>query len=164
MQKQAVISHIITSHYFVPLMKENKKGLIIEITDGVDYEYRGGFYYSLAKVSNIHMAQAMAVDLRDNNITSVALTPGYLRSEAMLEHFGVSEENWMDAVRKDKHFIASESPFYIGEAIKHLALDPNVRRFNGKTLSTWGLSEIYNFKDIDETQPHWGNYFKKHMK
>ncbi|WP_257352059.1 SDR family oxidoreductase [Pseudalkalibacillus decolorationis] len=163
MHKQAVLAHIITSHYAVPLMKRNNKGLIIEITDGVDYKYRGNFYYSLAKISNIHMAHAMAEDLKDYNITSLALTPGFLRSEAMLDHFGVSENNWKEGAKVEKHFIASETPFYIGEALKQLALDPNVRRFNGKTLSTWGLSEIYHFKDIDGNQPHWGNYYKKYV-
>lgn len=85
-QKQAVQSHIITAHYSIPLFRENKGGLIIEITDGVDYKPRGNFYYSLAKISNIHMAQAMAQDLKDYNIVSIAVTPGFLRSEAMLEH------------------------------------------------------------------------------
>ncbi|WP_416150307.1 SDR family oxidoreductase [Salipaludibacillus sp. HK11] len=161
--QQAVHAHIITSHYAVPLMKKNNTGLIVEITDGTDYTYRGNFYYSLAKVSNIHMAKAMAEDLKEYNITSLALTPGFLRSEAMLEHFGVREENWKEGVKVDKHFIASETPFYIGEALKHLALDSDVSRFNGKTLSTWELSDIYGFKDIDGRQPHWGNYFKTHV-
>ncbi|MFD2924049.1 SDR family oxidoreductase [Halobacillus naozhouensis] len=164
LHKQAVLSHIITSHYAVPLMKKNNKGLIIEITDGTDYQYRGNFYYSLAKISNIHMAYATAQDLKDYNITSIALTPGFLRSEAMLELFGVTEDNWEEGAKVEPHFIASETPFYIGEALKHLALDPQVRRFNGKTLSTWGLSEIYDFKDIDGTQPHWGNYYEEHVK
>ncbi|MBH0231434.1 SDR family oxidoreductase [Halobacillus yeomjeoni] len=163
MQKQAVHAHLITAHYAVPLMKKNNSGLIVEITDGIDYEYRGNFYYSLAKISNIHMAKAMAEDLKDYKITSIALTPGFLRSEAMLDHFGVTEENWMEGTKTDQHFIASESPFYIGEALKHLACDPDVRRFNGSALSTWELSEVYNFKDIDGRQPHWGKYFKEHV-
>lgn len=162
-QKQAVQSHIITSHYGVPLMKKNNKGLIIEITDGTNYTYRGNFYYSLAKISNIHMAQAMADDLKNHKITSVAVTPGFLRSEAMLELFGVTEENWQEGAKVEKHFIASETPFYIGEAIKHLALDTDVNRFTGNVLSSWQLSEIYNFTDIDGTQPHWGNYFDENV-
>lgn len=163
MQKQAVHAHIITSHFALPLMKKNNKGLVVEITDGTDYNYRGNFYYSLAKISNIHMAKALAQDLKEYNITSIALTPGFLRSEAMLDFFGVTEENWKEGVKVDKHFIASETPYYIGEALKHLALDPDVHRFNGKTLSTWELSDIYNFKDADGTQPHWGNYFREHV-
>ncbi|WP_281974339.1 SDR family oxidoreductase [Halobacillus litoralis] len=163
MQRQAVQAHFITSHFALPLMKKKNAGLIVEITDGVDSEYRGNFYYSLAKISNIHMAKAMAEDLKDYNITSIALTPGFLRSEAMLELFGVTEENWKDGVKEEKHFIASETPFYIGEALKYLALDPDVRRFNGKTLSTWELSDVYGFKDVDGTQPHWGNYYKENV-
>ncbi|MCP3027688.1 SDR family oxidoreductase [Halobacillus sp. A5] len=163
MQKQAVQAHFITSHYAVPLMKKKNKGLIVEITDGTDFKYRGNFYYSLAKISNIHMAKAIAEDLKDYNITSIALTPGFLRSEAMLELFGVTEENWKEGAKVEEHFIASETPFYIGEALKHLALDQDVHRFNGRTLSTWELSDIYGFKDVDGTQPHWGNYYKKHV-
>ncbi len=163
-QKQAVLSHIITAHYSIPLFKANNGGLIIEITDGVDYKPRGNFYYSLAKISNIHIAQAMAEDLRDDNIISLAVTPGFLRSEAMLEHFGVSEENWKDGAKVDPHFIASETPFYIGNAIQCLASDPNIAERTGGVYSTWELSEIYGFTDVDGTQPHWGNYFKNHVK
>ncbi|UOQ46361.1 SDR family oxidoreductase [Halobacillus salinarum] len=161
--KQAVQAHILTSHYALPLMKQNNAGLIVEITDGVDYEYRGNFYYSLAKVSNIHMAKAMSEDLKAYNITSIALTPGFIRSEYMLDLFGVTEENWQEGAKVEKHFIASETPFYIGEALKQLALDKDVQRFNGRTLSTWELSEIYGFKDADGRQPHWGNYYKNHV-
>jgi len=149
MQKQAVQSHIITAHYSIPLFKENKGGLIIEITDGIDYKPRGNFYYSLAKISNIHMAQAMAQDLKDYNIISIAVTPGFLRSEAMLEHFGVTEENWKEGAKVDPHIIASETPFYIGEAIKCLALDPSLADKTGGIFSTWELSEEYGFKDVD---------------
>ncbi|WP_064093320.1 SDR family oxidoreductase [Rossellomorea aquimaris] len=164
MQKQAVESHIMTAHYSIPLFKENNGGLIIEITDGVDYKPRGNFYYSLAKISNIHIAQAMAEDLKDSRITSLAVTPGFLRSEAMLELFGVTEENWKEGAKVDPHFIASESPYYIGEAIRCLASDPEIFNKTGGVYSTWELSELYGFKDIDGTQPHWGNYFKENVK
>ncbi|MEW9502635.1 SDR family oxidoreductase [Jeotgalibacillus marinus] len=162
-QKQAVQSHIVTAHYSIPLFRENKKGLIIEITDGVDYKPRGNFYYSLAKISNIHMAQAMAQDLKDFNITAIAVTPGFLRSEAMLEYFGVTEENWKEGAKDDPHFIASETPSYIGEAIKCLASDPKIASKTGGVYSTWELSEVYGFKDIDGTQPHWGKYYKNNV-
>ncbi|WP_113929998.1 SDR family oxidoreductase [Bacillus sp. P14.5] len=163
MQKQAVESHIITAHHSIPLLKENGRGLIVEITDGVDYKPRGNFYYSLAKISNIHIAQAMAEDLKDDGITVIAVTPGFLRSEAMLELFGVTEENWKEGAKKDPHFIASESPNYIGEAISCLASDPDIHRKTGGVFRTWELSEEYGFKDIDGTQPHWGHYFKEHV-
>lgn len=164
MQKQAVHSHIITSHYSIPLFKENNGGLIIEITDGIDYEPRGNFYYSLAKISTIHMAQAMAMDLKEYNIVVIAVTPGFLRSEAMLESFGVTEENWREATKIDPHFIASETPFYIGEAIRCLASDPHIAKKTGGVYNTWELSEEYAFKDADGSQPHWGNYFMKNVK
>ena len=163
-QKQAVQSHIITSHYSIPLFKVNKGGLIIEITDGIDYQPRGNFYYSLAKISNIHMAQSMAQDLKEFNIASIAVTAGFLRSEAMLEQFGVTEEHWQEGAKIDPHFIASESPLYIGEAIKSLALDPTIADKTGQIFSTWELSEIYGFRDSDGTQPHWGDYFENTVK
>lgn len=162
--QQAVQSHIITSHYAIPLLKKAPQGIMIEITDGTDYSYRGNFYYSLAKISNIHMAQALAIDLKEDSIIALAVTPGFLRSEAMLDLFQVTEDNWQDGVKSDKHFIASETPFYIGKAIRHLATDPDVSRFSGKTLSTWQLSDIYNFTDRDGSKPHWGNYYHKHIK
>ncbi|MGG2065646.1 SDR family oxidoreductase [Bacillus sp. S14(2024)] len=162
-QTTAVHSHMITSHYGVPLMVKNKKGLVIEITDGVDYEYRGNLYYSLAKISTIHLAQAMAKDLAPYNITSVAVSPGFLRSEAMLELFGVTEENWQEGAKKDPHFIASETPFFIGRAIAALASDPNVHKKTGKALSSWELAREYGFKDIDGRQPDWGKYFEEHV-
>lgn len=163
MQQRAVHSHMITSYYGAPLMVARKQGLIIEITDGVGYDYRGNLYYSLAKTSVIHLAQATAADLKKHGVTALALTPGFLRSEAMLEHFGVTESNWRDGAKVDKHFIASETPYYIGAAVAALAADPNVAEKTGKSLSTWGLVEEYNFRDADGAQPHWGRYFEEHI-
>jgi len=161
MQERAIHTHLITSHYAVPLMLQRKSGLIIEITDGIDYRYRGSLYYSLAKISVIHLAQAMAEDLRPHGITALALTPGFLRSEEMLDYFGVTEETWREAAAKDPHFLMSETPTYIGRAVAALAADPNVAAKAGKALSTWGLSEEYRFTDRDGGRPHWGNYAKE---
>ncbi|WP_438431252.1 SDR family oxidoreductase [Gorillibacterium sp. sgz500922] len=161
LQRQAVHSHLITSYHAAPLMIARGSGLIVEITDGVGYHYRGNLYYSLAKISAIHLAEAMAADLKPHGITALAVTPGFLRSESMLDHFGVTEDNWRDAARIDPHFIASETPAYIGAAIAALAGDPNVAAKTGQSLSTWGLSEEYDFTDADGTRPHWGNYFKQ---
>lgn len=163
MQDRAVRSHIITAHYGAALMVECSSGLIIEITDGADYTYRGNFFYSLAKVSNIHMAEAMAEDLRPYHVTALALTPGFLRSEAMLDHFGVTEENWQEGATKDPHFIASETPYYVGRAVVALASDPRVAEKSGKTLSSWDLAREYGFTDVDGSQPHWGEYFAEHI-
>ncbi|UUZ94216.1 SDR family NAD(P)-dependent oxidoreductase [Paenibacillus sp. P25] len=163
MQRRAVHSHMITSYYAAPLMTARKQGLIIEITDGTESKYRGNLYYSLAKISVIHLAEAMAAELKPYGVSCVALTPGFLRSEEMLEHFGVSEENWRDAAKKDPHFIASETPAYIGRAVAALASDPRIAEKSGRALSTWGLSEEYDFTDADGDRPHWGRYFKEHV-
>lgn len=163
MQQRAVHTHMITSYYGAPLMIARRQGLIIEITDGTGYNYRGNLYYSLVKISNVHLAEAMAADLKPHNVTALALTPGFLRSEAMLDHFGVTKSNWRDAAKQDPHFIASETPLYVGRAVAALAADPNVSEKSGQSLSTWGLSEEYDFVDEDGTRPHWGNYFKEHV-
>ncbi|MDT8978863.1 SDR family oxidoreductase [Paenibacillus sp. chi10] len=161
MQERAVHSHMITSYYGAPLMVERKQGLIIEITDGVDYRYRGNLYYSLAKVSAIHLAAAMAEELRPHGVTAVAVTPGFLRSEAMLDLFGVTKDNWKDALKQEPHFIMSETPIYVGRAIAALAADPKKIEKTGQTLSSWGLSDQYDFVDEDGNRPHWGNYAAK---
>jgi NAD(P)-dependent dehydrogenase (short-subunit alcohol dehydrogenase family) len=164
MQQRAVHSHLITSHYAAPLMVDRKSGLIIEITDGIDYSYRGNLYYSLAKISTIHLAEAMAADFQPFGITAVSVTPGFLRSEEMLEHFGVMEANWRDAAAQEPHFIASETPTFIGRAIAALAADPDVFAKTGKALSSWGLSTDYDIIDADGSRPHWGDYYRSIQK
>lgn len=161
MLDRAVRSHIITSRYGVPLMVARGAGLVIEVTDGVDYRYRGNLFYSLCKVAAIHLAEAMAADLRPYQIAAVALSPGYLRSEAMLDGFGVTEANWRDGAKKDPDFIESETPFYIGRAAAALAADPNVMAKTGQALATWDLAPEYGFTDIDGRQPHWARYFRE---
>jgi NAD(P)-dependent dehydrogenase (short-subunit alcohol dehydrogenase family) len=161
MQRRAVTTHLITSHYGAPLMVARKQGLIVEITDGCDYRYRGNLYYSLAKISTIHLAQAMAADLQPYGVTALALTPGFLRSEAMLDLFGVTESNWRDAIAQDVHFAQSETPAYIGKAVAALAADPNVATKSGKALMSGDLAEEYGFTDADGTQPNWNAYYKK---
>ena len=163
MQQRGVHSHLITSHYAAPLMIERGQGLIVEITDGDNFRYRGNLYYDLVKLSVIRLAYAMAEELRPHNITALAVTPGFLRSEAMLDHFGVTEANWQDGAKHDPHFIASETPFFIGRAIAALATDPNVAKKSGKVLSSWGLSEEYGFRDMDGRRPNWGRYFAEHV-
>ena len=160
--KQAVETHLVTSWHLVPLMVARRSGLVIEITDGVEAGYRGDFFYDLAKAGVIRLAVAQAAEFKPHGVTALALTPGFLRSEAMLDHFGVTTENWRDAVKKDPHFIASETPAYVGRAVAALAGDPEVGRFTGQALSSWGLSEVYGFVDADGTQPHWGKYFAEH--
>lgn len=156
----AVYTHIITSRHAAPLMMANNKGLIIEVTDGDTFNYRGTLFYDLAKISTIRLAYAMSEDLRNHDITALAITPGFLRSEAMLDHFGVAEENWRDATAQDKHFSESETPFYVGRAIAALAADPNVAEKAGQVLSSWNLAKEYGFEDVDGRKPDWGGYFE----
>ena len=163
MQRRGVFTHIITSRYAIPLMLEQHHGLIIEITDGDNFSYRGNFYYDLAKVSVIRLAFSLSQELKLHNITTLALTPGFLRSEAVLDILGVTEQNWREGAKKDPHFIASETPFFIGKAVAKLAADPYVSVKNGMVLSSWGLAEEYDFNDKDGTRPNWGKYFKEKL-
>src|ERR1700730_9103181 len=171
MLKQAIHSHIITSHYAVPLILGRGRGIVFEITDGDAFYYRGNIFYDLVKISVIRLAFAMARELRKRDIVSVALTPGFLRSEAVLDHFGVSEANWKEGGKKDSNsrsqhdagadFLVSESPRYIGRAVVALAADPKAKRKSGRVLSSWALAREYGFTDLDGTRPHWGNYARK---
>lgn len=155
----AIFTHIVTARYGVPLMIKQKRGLVIEITDGDSDNYRGNYYHDLVKSSVNRMAYDMAQELRPYGIASIAVTPGFLRSEAMLEHFGVTEANWREGAKKDPHFIASETPFYVGRAVAALASDPNVMAKTCKVLASWTLMREYGFTDIDGRQPDWGKYF-----
>ncbi|MBI5811572.1 MAG: SDR family NAD(P)-dependent oxidoreductase [Meiothermus silvanus] len=174
--ERSVYSHILTSRYAVPLMVERDAGLIVEVTDGDSLSYRGNFFYDLVKTTVIRLAYAMAEEFKSNRyvgeggaksaeapkgITAVALTPGFLRSEAILDHFGVTEANWRDAIAKDPYYAESETPHYIGRAVVALACDPNVHQKAGKALATWHLSREYGFKDIDGRQPHWQEFFDR---
>jgi len=161
--RQAVETHIVTSHHALPLMVRRGSGLVVEVTDGVGDDFRGTLFYDLAKASVIRLAKAQAAELAPHGVTAVALTPGFLRSEAMLDHFGVTAETWRDAVTKDRHFAASETPRYIGRAVAALAADPDVARWSGKGLSTWQLAAEYGFDDVDGTRPDWGAHYEQHV-
>jgi len=159
LHRQAVDTHLITSWYAAPLMVARKRGLIVEITDGVEPGYRGTLFYDLAKASVIRLALAQAADLRPHGVTAVALTPGFLRSEAMLDHFSVTEATWRDAIAQDHHFVASETPTFVGRAVAALAADHDVGRWTGQALSSWQLAPEYGFTDADGTRPDWGRYY-----
>ncbi len=160
-QQEGVHSHMITSYYAAPLMIARRKGLIVEINDGNFIGYNNcGLYYSLTKNSAILLAYFMSVELREHNVAAVALTPGYLRSEVMLEKkFGVGEENWQDAINQDPDFANSETPFYVGRAVVALASDPDVIKKTGRALSAGWLARDYGFTDVDGRQPL--GYFEK---
>ncbi len=157
MLRLAIHTHIITSHFALPLLIRNAGGLVIEMTDGTaeynDANYRLSLFYDLAKTSVIRMAWAQAQELRSHRCTAVALTPGWLRSEMMLETFGVEESNWLEATAIQPHFVISETPRYVGRAVAHLAADPEVARWNGRSLSSGGLAKVYGFTDFDGSQP-----------
>jgi NAD(P)-dependent dehydrogenase (short-subunit alcohol dehydrogenase family) len=152
-------SHMVTSHRLAPLMVRRGSGLVVEVTDGVGDDYRGSLYYDLVKHSVIRLATAQAQELRPHGVVAVALTPGFLRSEAMLDHFGVTEETWREGAAADPHFALSETPAYVGRAVAALAADPDVARWGGRALSSWGLAREYGFRDADGSQPDWGRWF-----
>jgi NAD(P)-dependent dehydrogenase (short-subunit alcohol dehydrogenase family) len=153
----ALDTHLITSHYALALLTAQPGGLLIEVTDGTaDYNadrYRNSLFYDLAKNAVIRLGWAQAHELEPHGATAVALTPGWLRSEAMLEAFGVTEDTWREATARVPHFCVSESPAFVGRAAAALAADPDVARWSGQSLSSGGLAQVYGFTDLDGTQP-----------
>lgn len=161
--QRAVMTHLITSQAAVPLMLEQHRGLIVEITDGDGAHCRGSLGYDLVKTAVNRLALAQAEELRPHGLTALAVTPGFLRSETMLDGFGVTEGSWRDAVQSDPHFAASETPRYVGRAVAALAADPDVAGKTGRVLTSWDLAEEYGLRDVDGTQPHWGRHFAEHV-
>ncbi|RKN70110.1 SDR family oxidoreductase [Paenibacillus ginsengarvi] len=157
MLRLAVDTHIMTSHYALPLLIRSPHGLVVEMTDGTaEYNterYRMSLFYDLAKMSAIQMARSLAHELKPYSCTAVALTPGWMRSEIMLDHFGVKEDNWRDATTKEPHFVISETPRFVGRAVAALASDPEAERWNGLSLSSGQLARVYGFRDLDGSQP-----------
>ena len=158
MLRLGIDTHAITSFHALPLMIKEPHSLVIEMTDGTTeynatYRAREGFFYDLVKTANQRMAKALAEELRPFGGTALALTPGWLRSEAMLELFGVTEDTWRDATPDQPHFCISESPTFVGRAVAALVMDPRVSRWSGQTLSSGQLAKVYGFTDTDGTQP-----------
>ena len=153
----AVDTHAITSHFAIPLLIKTSGGLVVEMTDGTnDYNavnYRVSFFYDIAKAAVSRMAFALANELKSHGATAVLLTPGWLRSEEMLDIFSVTEANWLDATKVQPHFAISESPAFVGRAVAALAADPELSRWNGKSLSSGQLAKVYGFTDLDGSQP-----------
>jgi NAD(P)-dependent dehydrogenase (short-subunit alcohol dehydrogenase family) len=156
----AVDTHLITSHFALPLLLRSPGGLVVEVTDGTAAynatRYRVSAFYDLAKTSVLRMAWALGQELRERGATAIAITPGWLRSEAMLEHHGVTEANWRES--PVPHFCISESPRFVGRAIAALAADDDVARWNGQSVSAGQLAPIYGFTDLDGTQPDCWRY------
>jgi NAD(P)-dependent dehydrogenase (short-subunit alcohol dehydrogenase family) len=158
----AIDTHLITSHHALPLLVRDPGGLIVEVTDGTaEYNaahYRVNAFYDLAKTSVTRLAWAQAQEVAPHGGTAVALTPGWMRSELMLEHHGVTEANWRDATERTPHFCISETPRFVGRAVAALAADPERSRWNGHSLSSGGLAQVYGFTDLDGTRPDCWRY------
>ena len=164
----AIDTHIITSKFLLPLLISKPGGLVVEVTDGTTKynaeHYRISVYYDLAKVSVNRLAFSQGHELAPYGATAVCVTPGWLRSEMMLENFGVSEDNWRDALDPARaesgepvappDFALSETPRYVGRAIVTLALDPDRRRWNQQSVSSGELAQIYGFSDLDGSRPN----------
>ncbi|XRQ14895.1 SDR family oxidoreductase [Actinomadura welshii] len=154
----AIETHAITSHRALPLLIREPGGLVVEMTDGTAdfnaaYRKDVGYFYDLAKSAVIRMALAQSEEIAEYGATALSLTPGWLRSEAMLDHYGVTEENWRDATERVPHFAISETPAFVGRAVAALAADPDVARWNGASLSSGGLARVYGFTDADGSRP-----------
>jgi hypothetical protein len=154
---RAILSHWITARHLSPMMVEANRGLVVEVTDGANAGYRGNLLYDFIKAGVVRLAYGMAWDLARTRVTALAVTPGFLRSEAMLEIFGVDEANWRDGAVKNPDFAFSESPRYVGRAIAALAADPNVRAKAGAAFFADDLAAEYGFTDVDGSQPHFWN-------
>lgn len=167
MLRLAIDTHLITAHFALALMVERPGGLLVELTDGTaEYNathYRLCPYYDLVKTGVIRMAWAHAKDLAPHDATAVALTPGWMRSEMMLDIFNVREENWRDATSVQPHFIISETPRFTGRAVAAVAADPERVRWSGQSLSSGGLAKIYGFDDVDGSRPDCWRYMDEVM-
>jgi NAD(P)-dependent dehydrogenase (short-subunit alcohol dehydrogenase family) len=162
MLRLAIDTHLITSHHALPLLLRRPGGLVVEMTDGTAAynadHYRVSMFYDLAKTAVIRLAWAQGQELAAHQCTAVALSPGWMRSEGMLDHYGVTEANWRDACERTPHFCISETPLYTGRAVAALAADPDVVRWNGQSLSSGQLAQLYGFTDTDGTRPDCWRY------
>jgi len=151
--------HLLTMRHAAALMAGQRSGLIVQITEGDSLYYRANLFYDLARIAGIRMVHGAAEELAERGVTVLAVTPGYLRTEAMLDHFGVTEATWREAGAQDPNFLHSESPYFVGRAVAALAADPRVALKSGCLLSSWALAAEYGFDDVDGTRPDWGRHF-----
>ena len=162
MLRLAIDTHLITSHYALPLLLAQPGGLLVEMTDGTEEynrtHYRLNAFYDLAKTSVIRLAWGLSQELAPHSATAVSVTPGWLRSEMMLDAFKVTEDTWRDAAVLQPHFVISESPRFVGRAVAALAADPQRGRWNGQSLSSGQLALAYGFTDVDGSRPDCWRY------
>jgi NAD(P)-dependent dehydrogenase (short-subunit alcohol dehydrogenase family) len=166
--RQGIHTHIITARYAVPLMVKQKGGLVVEVGDGDALYYRGNLFYDLVKVTTSRLAYGWAEELRPHKVAALAVTPGFMRTEMVLERLKATEENWREVAGKSKAacgygLAGSETPFFVGRAVAALAADPAVLEKSGGLYSSWGLAEEYGFSDVDGARPNWWNYFTEHF-
>ena len=154
--RQCILSHIITAKHVAPVMMRARRGLIVEVTEGDTLFAGGNPLTQTVKLALKGLALNMAPELLPHGVAAVAIVPGFLRSESMLEHQGVTEDHWRDAGKKDPNFLESESPLFVGRAIAALAQDPNVLERSGQLCSSWELAREYQFTDYDGRRPDWG--------
>lgn len=154
--RQSVLSHIMTAKHAAPLMIRARRGLMVEVTESDILMAGGNPLSQCVKLAIKGLALNMAAELRPHGVTVVAITPGFLRSESMLQHLGVTEANWRDAAEKDKNFLESESPLFVGRAVAALAQDQRMLERSGQLCSSWELGREYNITDYDGRRPDWG--------
>ncbi|ADI10904.1 short chain dehydrogenase [Streptomyces bingchenggensis BCW-1] len=163
MLRLGVETHLVTSYYALPLLIRRPGGLVVEVTDGTaefNKTYRENLFFDLTKNAPIRTAFGLAQELKEFGGTAVSITPGFLRSEQMLDHFGVTEENWRDAVAREPHFAIAETPYFVGRAVAALAADPERARWSGKSVSSGELAKEYGFTDVDGSRPDAFGYFR----
>jgi NAD(P)-dependent dehydrogenase (short-subunit alcohol dehydrogenase family) len=163
MLRMGVDTHLITAAKALPLILRGAGGLVVEMTDGTaDYNQafrrNVGFYYDQVKAAVGRIVVGLTAELEDTGCTAVGVTPGWIRSERMLENFGVTEENWRDAIPRRPHFCISESPAYVARGIAALAADPNLSRHAGRVLSSAELARVYGVTDVDGSHPDCWRY------
>jgi len=166
--RNGIDTHIITTRHAAPLMVKQKSGLVVEIGDGDALYYRGNLIYDLVKVTTSRLAYAWAEELRPHKVAALAVTPGFMRTEIVLEHMKATEENWREVAEKSSKargfgLAGSETPYFVGRAVAALAADPKVLGKSGGLYSSWGLADEYGFDDLDGTRPHWWRYFSEHF-
>lgn len=165
LMRLAIETHLVTAHYALPLLIEQPGGLLVEMTDGTAeynaHHYRLSAYYDLAKTSVNRLGWSLAQELKPHGGTAVSMTPGWMRSEMMLEIFGVTEANWRAGAAKEPHFVISESPRFVGRAVAALATDPERSRWTGQSLSSAQMAQAYGFTDVDGSCPDCWRYMRE---
>lgn len=161
--QQALLSHVITAKYAAPLMIKKRRGLIVEVVEG-DLSFSGGNVLAqVVKFALKGLMVTMAEELRPHRVAALAITPGYLHSETMLQRFGVTAENWREGGKQDKNFLESESPLFIGRAVAALAQDAKVVARTGNLNSSWEVAREFGFTDVDGSRPDWGKHATQNL-